>query len=61
MSTQELSVLCQGYYGDQLIYNEKDDMVLIIPMAFIANMVDCFTEDYKSGLILQNGSRYLTL
>lgn len=30
MSTQELSVLCQGYYGDQLIYNEKDDMVLII-------------------------------
>ena len=24
-------------------------MVLIIPMAFIANIVDCFTEDYKSG------------
>lgn len=24
-------------------------MVLIIPIAFIANIVDCFTEDYKSG------------
>ena len=30
MNTKEISIMGHGYYGDKLIYNEQDDMVLIV-------------------------------
>jgi len=30
MNTKQISAMCSGYYGDKLIYNEQEDMVLII-------------------------------
>ena len=33
MKTKEISIMCYGYYGDELIYNEQDDMVMIVSKA----------------------------
>lgn len=30
MNTKEISIMCHGYYGDKLIYNEQDDIVLVV-------------------------------
>ena len=30
MNTKQISVMSEGYYGDKLIYNEQDDMVIIV-------------------------------